>query len=203
LEHEGESSLSAQAAFANGFLEDAIINKPNGIDIAADMSSVLQSLRKALGRDSNQQELDYLYPHARVLESGLTLRNLPMPPVDKAFVCLRMAKGISHAFSYFSFPMLTTLRQKTPEFGSFGTTKLPLSLTFFLRCTLREKLLMLTSSLSMRDSIGFLGNANRSPQIHAKRLISRRKQSCAGTISRPYSLICLSINLAISGRSLQ
>ncbi|ENH68143.1 hypothetical protein FOC1_g10003772 [Fusarium oxysporum f. sp. cubense race 1] len=92
LEHEGESSLSAQAAFANGFLEDAIINKPNGIDIAADMSSVLQSLRKALGRDSNQQELDYLYPHARVLESGLTLRNLPMPPVDKAFVCLRMAK---------------------------------------------------------------------------------------------------------------
>ncbi|EWZ80096.1 hypothetical protein FOWG_15954 [Fusarium oxysporum f. sp. lycopersici MN25] len=92
LEHEGESSLSAQAAFANGFLEDAIINKPNGIDIAADMSSVLQSLRKALGRDSNQQELDYLYPHARVLESGLTLRNLPMPPVDKAFICLRMAK---------------------------------------------------------------------------------------------------------------
>ncbi|KAL5584268.1 hypothetical protein FOVSG1_013657 [Fusarium oxysporum f. sp. vasinfectum] len=92
LGHEGESSLSAQAAFANGFLEDAIINKPNGIDIAADMSSVLQSLRKALGRDSNQQELDYLYPHARVLESGLTLRNLPMPPVDKAFVCLRMAK---------------------------------------------------------------------------------------------------------------
>ncbi|KAM5511797.1 transcriptional regulatory protein C11D3.07c 3 [Fusarium oxysporum f. sp. phaseoli] len=92
LEHEGESSLSAQAAFANGFLEDAIINKPNGIDIAADMSSVLQSLRKALGRDSNQQELDFLYPHARVLESGLTLRNLPMPPVDKAFVCLRMAK---------------------------------------------------------------------------------------------------------------
>ncbi|KAL9567519.1 hypothetical protein ACKAV7_008283 [Fusarium commune] len=92
LEHQGESSLSAQAAFAHEFLEDAIINKPNGIDIAAEMSSVLQSLRKALGRDSKQQELDYLYPHARALESGLTLRNLPMPPVDKAFICLRMAK---------------------------------------------------------------------------------------------------------------
>ncbi|KAG5746427.1 hypothetical protein H9Q70_010874 [Fusarium xylarioides] len=96
LEHEGEPSLSAQAAFANKFLENAIINKPNGIDIAAEMSSVLQSLRKSLGKDSKQPELDYLYPHARALESGLTLRNLPMPPVDKAFICLRMAKGISN-----------------------------------------------------------------------------------------------------------
>ncbi|CVL08695.1 uncharacterized protein FMAN_06864 [Fusarium mangiferae] len=94
LEHEGESSLSAQAAFANEFLEDAIINKPNGIDVATEMSSVLQSLIKSLGRDSKPQELDYLYPHARALKSGLTLRNLPMPPVEKAFICLRMAKGI-------------------------------------------------------------------------------------------------------------
>ncbi|KAF5579814.1 fungal specific transcription factor [Fusarium pseudocircinatum] len=96
LEHEGESSLSAQAAFANEFLENAIINKPNGIDIAAEMSSVLQSLRQSLGRDSKQQELEYLYPHARALESGLTLRNLPMPPVDKAFIYLRVAKGIKN-----------------------------------------------------------------------------------------------------------
>ncbi|KAF5621719.1 fungal specific transcription factor [Fusarium sp. NRRL 25303] len=91
-EHEGESSLSAQAAFANEFLEDAIINKPNGVDIATEMSSVLQSLKKSLGRDSKPQELDYLYSHARALKSGLTLRNLPMPPVEKAFICLRMAK---------------------------------------------------------------------------------------------------------------
>jgi hypothetical protein len=110
LEHQGESSLSAQAAFANEFLEDAIINKPNGIDIAAEMSSVLQSLRQALGRNSNQQEHDYLYPHARALESGHDLRNLPMPPVDKAFICLRMSKGISRAFGIlFPCSMLTVL----------------------------------------------------------------------------------------------
>ncbi|KAG2027526.1 hypothetical protein GB937_001272 [Aspergillus fischeri] len=92
LEHQGESSLSAQATFANEFLEDAIINKPNGIDIAAEMSSVLKSLRKALGRNSNHQEHDYLYPHARALGSGLNLRNLPMPPVDKVFIGLGMTK---------------------------------------------------------------------------------------------------------------
>ncbi|KAF5584304.1 fungal specific transcription factor factor [Fusarium pseudoanthophilum] len=92
LEHEGESSLSAQAAFANEFIENAIINKSNGIDITAEMSSVLQSLRRSLGRDSGQQEMDYLYPHARALESGLALRKVPMPPIDKAFICLRMAK---------------------------------------------------------------------------------------------------------------
>ncbi|KAM0413636.1 hypothetical protein ACHAPD_006874 [Fusarium lateritium] len=56
------------------------------------MSSVLESLRKALGRGSNHQERDYLYPHARDLGSGLHLRNLPMPPIEKVFICLRMAK---------------------------------------------------------------------------------------------------------------
>jgi hypothetical protein len=109
LEHQGESSLSAQATFANEFLEDAIINKPNGIDIAVEMSSVLESLRKALGRNSNHQERDYLYPHARTLGSGLNLRNLPMPPVDKVFVCLRMAKGNDDNYACLLFTYLLQL----------------------------------------------------------------------------------------------
>jgi siroheme synthase (precorrin-2 oxidase/ferrochelatase) len=107
LDHQGESSLSAQATFANKYLEDAIINKPNGIDIAAEMSSVLESLRIALGRNSNQQEHDYLYPHARALASGLNLRNLPMPPVDKVLNCLRMTKGNDHNDAYLLYLPLT------------------------------------------------------------------------------------------------
>ena len=93
VEHQGESSLSAQATFANRFLEDAVINKSVGTSICVEMASVLDSLRRALGRHSSQQDRDFLYPHARPLEGGLNLRNLPMPPVDIAFVCLRMAKG--------------------------------------------------------------------------------------------------------------
>ncbi|KAF4945910.1 hypothetical protein FSARC_14318 [Fusarium sarcochroum] len=92
VEHQGESSLSAQATFANRFLEYAVINKPVGASITVEMTTVLESLRKALGRNSCQKEQDYLYPHARPLERGLTLRNLPMPPVGIAFICLRMAK---------------------------------------------------------------------------------------------------------------
>ncbi|RFN47656.1 fungal specific transcription factor [Fusarium flagelliforme] len=85
VEHQGESSLSAQATFANRFLEDAVINKSVGTSIAIEMTSALESLRKALGRNSGQQDHDYLYPHARPLERGLNLRNLPMPPVEVAF----------------------------------------------------------------------------------------------------------------------
>ncbi|OLN93247.1 putative transcriptional regulatory protein C11D3.07c 3 [Colletotrichum chlorophyti] len=91
LEYEGESSLSAQAAFANRFLLDAVVSKPS-VDITGEMASVLESLSRTMGKQSDQQEADYLYPHARALEPGFNLRNLPMPPVDSAFTCLRMAK---------------------------------------------------------------------------------------------------------------
>ncbi|WYZ42252.1 hypothetical protein EsH8_V_001147 [Colletotrichum jinshuiense] len=91
LKYEGESSLSAQAAFANQFLQDAVVNKPS-VDITGEMASVLDSLSRTVGKHSSQQEADYLYPHARTLEHGFNIRNLPMPPVESAFICLRMAK---------------------------------------------------------------------------------------------------------------
>ncbi|KAK4234338.1 fungal-specific transcription factor [Achaetomium macrosporum] len=91
LEYEGESSLSAQAAFANRFLRDAIVNRPS-VDITREMASVLDSLSTTLGTQTDQQDADYLYPHAKPLEPGCTVRNLPMPPVESAFTCLRMAK---------------------------------------------------------------------------------------------------------------
>ncbi|KAF6806883.1 fungal specific transcription factor [Colletotrichum sojae] len=91
LEYEGESSLSAQAAFANRFLRDAVVNKPS-VDITGEIASVLDSLSRTLGNKTNQQDVDYLYPNARTLEPGQTIRNLPMPPVESAFVCLRMAQ---------------------------------------------------------------------------------------------------------------
>jgi len=120
VEHQGESSLSAQVTFANRFLEDAVINKSVGSSIAIEMTSVLESLRKALGKNSGQQDHDYLYPHARPLERGLNLRNLPMPPVELAFVCLRMAKGIDGLSNLSSDTQANLVVQKTPEFDSSG-----------------------------------------------------------------------------------
>ncbi|KAI8188592.1 hypothetical protein K4K48_006462 [Colletotrichum sp. SAR 10_66] len=91
LEYEGESSLSAQAAFANKFLRDAVSSKPSA-DVTGEMASVLDTLSRTIGNQKREQEPEYLYPHARTLEPGTTLRDLPMPPVETAFTCLRMAK---------------------------------------------------------------------------------------------------------------
>ncbi|KAL0937460.1 fungal specific transcription factor [Colletotrichum truncatum] len=91
LEYEGESSLSAQAAFANRFLRDAVNNKPS-IDITGEMASVLDTLSRTIGGQKRDQEPEYLYPYARTLKPGSNLRDLPMPPVQSAFACLRMAK---------------------------------------------------------------------------------------------------------------
>ncbi|TDZ21191.1 hypothetical protein Cob_v005838 [Colletotrichum orbiculare MAFF 240422] len=91
VEYEGESSLSAQAAFANSFLRDAVISKPP-LDVTGEMASILESLNRTVGNQSGQQDAELLYPHARALEPGFNIRNLPMPPVESAFVCLRMAR---------------------------------------------------------------------------------------------------------------
>ncbi|KAK1517966.1 fungal specific transcription factor [Colletotrichum costaricense] len=91
LEYEGESSLSAQAAFADRFLRDAVSNKPS-VDITGEMASVLDTMSRTIGNQKREQEPEYLYPHARTLEPGQGLRDLPMPPVQSAFACLRLAK---------------------------------------------------------------------------------------------------------------
>lgn len=102
LEYEGESSLSAQAAFADRFLRDAVSSKPSA-DVTGEMASVLNTLSRTIGNQKREQEPEYLYPHARTLEPGTTLRDLPMPPVETAFACLRMAKGSEPAFRLICF----------------------------------------------------------------------------------------------------
>ncbi|TEA19158.1 putative transcriptional regulatory protein [Colletotrichum sidae] len=56
------------------------------------MASILESLNRTVGTQSGQQDAELLYPYARALEPGFNIRNLPMPPVESAFVCLRMAR---------------------------------------------------------------------------------------------------------------
>ncbi|KAK1466484.1 fungal specific transcription factor [Colletotrichum cuscutae] len=49
-------------------------------------------MSRTIGNQKREQEPEYLYPHARTLEPGQGLRDLPMPPVQSAFACLRLAK---------------------------------------------------------------------------------------------------------------
>jgi hypothetical protein len=91
-EHEGESSLFSHAVFASLFLQNAIDNTTNA-EVAREMEAVLDNLKTAVHSGKQQPyTLDTLYPHARILSPGSTTRSLPLPSIDKVFMCFRMAK---------------------------------------------------------------------------------------------------------------
>lgn len=92
LEYEGESSLFAHAVFASQFLQRAINNTTNA-EVANEMEAVLDGLRAVVHSGKQQSDaLDRLYPHAKVIPPGSTTRNLHLPPTDKIFICMRMAR---------------------------------------------------------------------------------------------------------------
>ena len=91
-EYEGESSLFAHAVFASRFLQNAM-NGTTNPEVAHEMEAVLDGLRTAVHSEKQQSDpLDKLYPHAKAIPPGSTTRNLPLPPIDKVFMCLRMAR---------------------------------------------------------------------------------------------------------------
>ncbi|KAL4935117.1 hypothetical protein BDV06DRAFT_135914 [Aspergillus oleicola] len=91
-EYEGESSLFAHAVFAGRFLQNAIETATNA-EVASEMQAVLDGLKDAVYSGKQPSDaLDKLYPHARAIAPGSTTRNLPLPPIDKVFTCLRMAR---------------------------------------------------------------------------------------------------------------
>lgn len=93
-EYEGESSISAQAALANRLLQDAVCSKPL-LQVRGGMAFTLAL--DALGDTVQSQEdrdAEDVYPHARKLDAGCRLRDLPMPQVESALSCLRMAQGV-------------------------------------------------------------------------------------------------------------
>ncbi|KAL4961197.1 putative C6 transcription factor [Aspergillus stella-maris] len=90
--YEGESSLFAHAVFANRFLENAIETTTNA-EVANEMRTVLDDLKAAIhSGNQSSDSIDKLYPLASAIPPGSTIRNLPLPPIEKVFACLRMAK---------------------------------------------------------------------------------------------------------------
>ena len=95
-QHEGESSLLSHVVFARQFLQNAV-DKTTEVEAARDMQEVLDGLRAAV--HSGKQHADTLaslYPHAKPVFPGMTTRNLPLPPMEKVFTCLRLAKESPH-----------------------------------------------------------------------------------------------------------
>ncbi|KAL5318108.1 hypothetical protein ACEPPN_015213 [Leptodophora sp. 'Broadleaf-Isolate-01'] len=90
-EYEGESSLSSQAAFAQRFLQDAINSKPIS-GITREMATALDALSRAVKSQNNEKDTKVLYPFARTLPPGRSVRDLSMPPIQAVFGCLRQVK---------------------------------------------------------------------------------------------------------------
>ncbi|KAF4967224.1 hypothetical protein FSARC_5203 [Fusarium sarcochroum] len=91
-EYEGESSLFAHAVYATSFLQCAVNNNSSS-QVALEMNSVLNALRNVVDAQKQQTDsLQNLYPNARPLAPGASLRTLPLPDTNKALACLRMAQ---------------------------------------------------------------------------------------------------------------
>ncbi|KAI5861123.1 fungal-specific transcription factor domain-containing protein [Durotheca rogersii] len=112
---EGESPLFSHAIFATKFLQDAIVNNPSA-KISLEMSSVLDNLRAAVDVQKQQPGTpDRLFPLARRIPRGTSIRDLPMPPIEKALACLRMAKECPRV-EFFCLVELESIGQFTEYF---------------------------------------------------------------------------------------
>ncbi|KAF7557238.1 hypothetical protein G7Z17_g787 [Cylindrodendrum hubeiense] len=106
-EYEGESSLLAHAVFATKFLQGEV-NNNHSTEVFIEMTSVLDTLRTIVeAQKQNTDSIETLYPHAKSIQPGSTARHLPMPPIDKALTCLRMAKEFPEVRSYWAMEFTT------------------------------------------------------------------------------------------------
>ncbi|KAL7619854.1 hypothetical protein AAE478_010399 [Parahypoxylon ruwenzoriense] len=88
---EGESSLSSHAAFATKFLQD-IVSYSHLNEISCEITSALDSLGSIVVAQKHQSDaIEKLYPHAKPIPPGSSVRDLPLPPIDVTLSCLRMA----------------------------------------------------------------------------------------------------------------
>ncbi|SPO04682.1 uncharacterized protein DNG_07367 [Cephalotrichum gorgonifer] len=103
MEEEAETSLSPaeedeQRNHATNeklaFLQNTI-DSTTSVKVAHEMEAVLDGLTMAVNAGKQEPDrLDKLYPHAKTIPAGSTTRNLPLPPIDKVFICMRMAREI-------------------------------------------------------------------------------------------------------------
>ncbi|UKZ79009.1 hypothetical protein TrVFT333_006760 [Trichoderma virens FT-333] len=104
-----ESALFAQVVCAAGALETAVMNDPYSRAVD-DITSALNTLRNTVNDQKQQNEtLAGSRSFPKALPSGLSLRDLPIPPLDKIMACLRIAQESSPSELYWPF-----------EFGSLG-----------------------------------------------------------------------------------
>ncbi|PKX88891.1 putative C6 transcription factor [Aspergillus novofumigatus IBT 16806] len=104
-----ESALFAHVMCAARALETAVMNDPfsRAVD---DITSALTTLRSTVNDQKQHNEtLEGSHSFLKALPSGLSLRDLPIPSMDKITACLRITQESSPREIYWPF-----------EFGSLG-----------------------------------------------------------------------------------
>jgi hypothetical protein len=90
-----ESALFAHVIWAARTLETAVMNDPYSRAVDA-ITSALNTLRSTVNDQKQQNErLEGSRSFLKALPSGLSLRDLPIPSMDKVMACLRIAQGAS------------------------------------------------------------------------------------------------------------
>ena len=90
--------MSAQAAWASNFLEDAV-QRTSLRDTSPSIDEALSSLRKIVEMQHNlPSAAESMFSHRKKLPPN-GLKGLEMPPVDSVVAALRMVKGIVHTFT--------------------------------------------------------------------------------------------------------
>lgn len=121
-----ESALFAHVIRAARALETAVMNDPYAR--AADgITSALNTLRSTIHNQKQQNEMmERSCSFQNTLPSGLSVRDLPIPSLDKVMACLRITQGAS-AFPGCIALALITILDNSPseiywpfEFGSLG-----------------------------------------------------------------------------------
>ncbi|KAH7016016.1 uncharacterized protein B0I36DRAFT_254478, partial [Microdochium trichocladiopsis] len=93
-EHEFiDSSLFAHAVMATKFLQDTVDADPSVSNVAAEMASVLDTLRSVVDSQKRQNDAsDQLRPFTKPPAPGISMSDLPIPPLAKIMACLRVAR---------------------------------------------------------------------------------------------------------------
>lgn len=122
-----ESALFAHVICAAGALEITVMNDPYSRAVD-DITSALNTLRSTVNDQKQQNEaLEGSHSFIKALPFGLSLRDLPIPSMDKIMTCLRIAQGTYLFYRLCCTRSNSHTAERSPskvywpfEFGSLG-----------------------------------------------------------------------------------
>lgn len=95
--HEGiDTSLLVNALQVANLLETALGDQTTRVEsrATAEIRLSRQTLQAVLDSQGRRSSLNEGPPFARSLPPGMTLRDLPIPPIEKIMACLRTVQGM-------------------------------------------------------------------------------------------------------------